>query len=332
MARLPPTMPSCSACFGAGCAACAGEVVSYDAFLEAQADRRAADEDAQLVEVTLWRVTRANYMATARTRLHPVGLELCIFSGDDLVWSRLYTGRQQPLVGDEANDKLTEFLAAGSERVLDSPPMFRPLHFGTPFATVLLRERTMADQDTKRAAQGPTSADTRSTQPQGTAIEETDGNARDREMGREGPPLGDLGHGERTWAPPAGEQGISNRPDDAGTSGQRSSTMTQDVKKQGDGQKQGGQQSGQREGGGSQQGFAEQQSSQRRDEGDKDDQSPGRQREGQQGGGGQQGDSQTSGKSGGNKQGGSGGSQNKGDNDNKGGGQSGSKGSGDRNA
>ena len=248
----------------------------------AQADRRAADERAQLIDITLWRVTKGDHIATARTRRPPVGL---VFSDED------------------------------------------PAHPLRPFRP---GGGTMADQDTKRAPQGPTSAGTRSTKPQGPAIDETAGNARDREMGREGPPLGDLGHGERTWMPPAGEQGISNRPDDAGTSGQRSSTMTQDVKKQGDGQKQGGQQSGQREGGGSQQGFAEQQSSQRRDEGDKDDQSPGRQREGQQGGGGQQGDSQTSGKSGGNKQGGSGGSQNKGDNDNKGGGQSGSKGS-DRN-
>jgi hypothetical protein len=42
--------------------------------------------------------------------------------------------------------------------------------------------------------------------------------ARDREMGRGGDePLGDLGHGRETWKPPAGEQGISNRPDDSGT-------------------------------------------------------------------------------------------------------------------
>jgi hypothetical protein len=150
----------------------------------------------------------------------------------------------------------------------------------------------MADQDTKRAPQGPTSADARSTQPKRSAIGEIEGNARDREMGRDGPPLGDLGHGERTWAPPAGEQGLSNRPDDAGISEQRSSTMTQDTNKQ----------------------------------------SSGHQREGGEGAGGQQGGSQASGKPGGNKQGGSGGSQNKGDNDNKGGGQSGSKGSGDRNA
>jgi hypothetical protein len=152
----------------------------------------------------------------------------------------------------------------------------------------------MAEQKTKSAPPVPQSAATRSTQPEGTLIDETDGNARDREMGREGPPLGDLGHGKRTWAPPAGEQGISNRPDDAGTSAQRSSAMTQDTKHQ-DGGQQGGQHSGQREGG-------------------------------------QESASQTSGKSGGNKQGGSGGSQNKGGNDNKGGGHSGSKASGDRNA
>ena len=30
-------------------------------------------------------------------------------------------------------------------------------------------------------------------------------------------PLGDLGKGHETWKPPAGEQGISNRPDDDGT-------------------------------------------------------------------------------------------------------------------
>lgn len=27
-------------------------------------------------------------------------------------------------------------------------------------------------------------------------------------------PLGDRGAGDRTWAPPKGEQGLSNRPDD----------------------------------------------------------------------------------------------------------------------
>jgi hypothetical protein len=40
------------------------------------------------------------------------------------------------------------------------------------------------------------------------------GTARDREMGRGGEPLGDRGRGNETWTPPAGEQGISNRPDD----------------------------------------------------------------------------------------------------------------------
>jgi hypothetical protein len=40
------------------------------------------------------------------------------------------------------------------------------------------------------------------------------GTARDREMGREDQPLGDLGHGNRTWTPPAERQGISNRAGD----------------------------------------------------------------------------------------------------------------------
>ena len=43
------------------------------------------------------------------------------------------------------------------------------------------------------------------------------GNARDREMGRTDEPLGDLGQGHETWKPPAGQQGMSNRPDDEGT-------------------------------------------------------------------------------------------------------------------
>lgn len=38
--------------------------------------------------------------------------------------------------------------------------------------------------------------------------------ARDREMGRDAPQSGDLGKGNVTWAPPPGEPGISNRPDD----------------------------------------------------------------------------------------------------------------------
>jgi hypothetical protein len=36
-------------------------------------------------------------------------------------------------------------------------------------------------------------------------------------MGRGNEPLGDLGEGRETWTPPAGAQGISNRPDDNGT-------------------------------------------------------------------------------------------------------------------
>jgi len=47
-----------------------------------------------------------------------------------------------------------------------------------------------------------------------TNAEDIAGNARDREMGRAGQPLGDRGQGSHTWDPPAGEQGISNRPDD----------------------------------------------------------------------------------------------------------------------
>jgi hypothetical protein len=46
--------------------------------------------------------------------------------------------------------------------------------------------------------------------------------ARDREMGRDAPPRGDLGQGERTWAPPPGEQGISNRPNDGASEDKRS--------------------------------------------------------------------------------------------------------------
>jgi len=48
-------------------------------------------------------------------------------------------------------------------------------------------------------------------------VDDVSRNARDRQMGREGEPLGDLGKGHETWKPPAGEQGMSNRPDDDGT-------------------------------------------------------------------------------------------------------------------
>lgn len=57
---------------------------------------------------------------------------------------------------------------------------------------------------------------------QGTGGSATKGNsestdtstARDREMGREAKPKGDLGEDGKTWTPPAGKQGMSNRPDD----------------------------------------------------------------------------------------------------------------------
>ena len=45
--------------------------------------------------------------------------------------------------------------------------------------------------------------------------------ARDREMGRDSEPLGDHGQSDKSWTPPAGEQGISNRPDDAGGAAKR---------------------------------------------------------------------------------------------------------------
>lgn len=50
--------------------------------------------------------------------------------------------------------------------------------------------------------------------PPSDAPSPTHTTARDREMGRDAPPSGDLGHGERSWSPPPGQQGISNRPDD----------------------------------------------------------------------------------------------------------------------
>ena len=60
----------------------------------------------------------------------------------------------------------------------------------------------------KKNRQNQTPTSERSTSDTGTA--------RDREMGRDAEPLGDLGRGKETWTPPTGEQGISNRPDDEG--------------------------------------------------------------------------------------------------------------------
>ena len=56
----------CANCHGTGCRACGhAEVVSYDEFLEAQAERRSAEDATQLVELTLWRVTKGVRMTTA---------------------------------------------------------------------------------------------------------------------------------------------------------------------------------------------------------------------------------------------------------------------------
>jgi len=81
---------------------------------------------------------------------------------------------------------------------------------------------THGDQQTARTNRGA-SSDSQKDQRSGRkgagtlGVDEIVGNARDREMGREGEPLGDRGQGNETWKPPAGEQGISNRPDDEGT-------------------------------------------------------------------------------------------------------------------
>ena len=57
--------------------------------------------------------------------------------------------------------------------------------------------------------------DLKATRPQPPdTTDSTPSSARDREMGRDAAPAGDLGHGHRTWSPPANEQGISNRPGD----------------------------------------------------------------------------------------------------------------------
>ena len=77
----------------------------------------------------------------------------------------------------------------------------------------------MENRGMKRAAQSPKSERGEApTSGSGGGVDDLPGNARDREMGREAEPLGDLGGGHRTWSPPADEQGMSNRPGDAGPS------------------------------------------------------------------------------------------------------------------
>lgn len=73
----------------------------------------------------------------------------------------------------------------------------------------------MNNQDSNKADQSPKSAD-QGPQPQhvGSAVDEIPDSARDREMGCVGKPLGDRGQGHKTWTPPLGEQGMSNRPGD----------------------------------------------------------------------------------------------------------------------
>ena len=51
----------------------------------------------------------------------------------------------------------------------------------------------------------------------GTGLAAEDSMTKNTDMNRTPPadePRGDLGHGDRTWSPDEGEQGISNRPDD----------------------------------------------------------------------------------------------------------------------
>ena len=62
--------------------------------------------------------------------------------------------------------------------------------------------------------------------PPDETTESARNSARDREMGRDTAPAGDLGRGQRTWSPPPNEQGISNRPGD----GHESNGATADTK------------------------------------------------------------------------------------------------------
>ena len=74
---------------------------------------------------------------------------------------------------------------------------------------------------------------------QQTSQKPSGNNARDREMGRDTEPRGDLGQQGKTWAPPAGAQGISNRPGDEGADGDDSAPDLDDDQGENEGEAQG---------------------------------------------------------------------------------------------
>ncbi len=52
-------------------------------------------------------------MTTARARRHPLGVELCIQLGDDLVWSRVYPPDRLPMLNADIEIKRSEFINVG---------------------------------------------------------------------------------------------------------------------------------------------------------------------------------------------------------------------------
>jgi hypothetical protein len=109
---------ACAECRGGGCAACLStEVVPFDRFREAAAERAIADDPGPAT--TVWRLRRGDQLAIASTRRLSGGQELRVAIGHALVWSKVYPADRRRMLDSDIEIQRSELVNAGWMSVED---------------------------------------------------------------------------------------------------------------------------------------------------------------------------------------------------------------------
>ena len=86
---------------------------AYDA-LNQLAHQRQGEIDAARIELTLWTLVKDAQRAEARTRRHPVGLELVVTIDGELIWSQAFAPQLvEPLLESAAKAQQRVLIADG---------------------------------------------------------------------------------------------------------------------------------------------------------------------------------------------------------------------------
>jgi len=83
---------------------------AYDDLVNHLANERQGEVDAARIEMTLWTLIKDAQRAEARTRRHPVGLELVVTIDGELIWSQAFA--------PQLVDKLLDSAATAQQKVL----------------------------------------------------------------------------------------------------------------------------------------------------------------------------------------------------------------------